>query len=144
MAAKPTHTLDANALIAYFKGENGHELVTKLLRDEENSLAIHVVNLCEVYYGYYRADGQVQAGIAWDRALEISGLLTNISENFIKRVGRWKARQWNREGQTYYLSIADAFAAATAEEWACPLVTGDRNDFSSIEEEGVIQILWLR
>ena len=103
-----------------------------------------MVNLCEVYYGYYRADGQFQADIAWDRALEISGLLTNISENFIKRVGRWKARQWNREGQTYYLSIADAFAAATAEEWACPLVTGDRNDFSSIEEEGVIQILWLR
>ncbi len=70
MAAKPTHILDANALIAYFKGENGHELVTKLLRDEENSLAIHVVNLCEVYYGYFRAVGHVQADIAWTGPLK--------------------------------------------------------------------------
>lgn len=64
MAAKPTHILDANALIAYFKGENGQDRIADLLRDEQNILAIHAVNLCEVYYGYYRADGQEQADTA--------------------------------------------------------------------------------
>lgn len=144
MAAKPTHILDANALIAYFKGENGQDRIAGLLRDEQNILAIHAVNLCEVYYGYYRADGQEQADTAWNQSLQIIGLLTDISENFIKRVGRWKARQWDRGGENYYLSIADAFAAATAEEYACPLVTTDRNDFSAVDKEKVIQILWLR
>ena len=144
MAAKPTHILDANAVIAYFKGEDGHEFIAELLRDEQNRLAIHVVNLCEVYYGYYRADGQAQADQAWSQALQITSLLTDTIENFIKRVGRWKARQWDREGENYYLSIADAFAAATAEEYACPLVTGDRNDFSAVDREKVIEILWLR
>lgn len=51
MAAKPTHIVDASALIAYFKGEAGHERFAELLRDEGNIPAIHIVNLCEVYYG---------------------------------------------------------------------------------------------
>ncbi|PYJ71177.1 MAG: hypothetical protein DME76_02960 [Verrucomicrobia bacterium] len=144
MAKKLTHILDANALIVYFKGEDGHQFIADLLRDEQNSLAIHVVNLCEVYYGYYRADGQAQADKAWSQVLEISGLLRDTNEDFIKRVGRWKARQWDRDGESYYLSIADAFAAATAEEYACPLVTSDRNDFSAVDKEKVIQILWIR
>jgi predicted nucleic acid-binding protein len=143
MAAKITHIVDANAVIAYFKGEEGHEIVADLLRDEENVLAIHAVQLCEVYYGYYRADGQEIADRAWQRALEIVRFLPEISETFIKRVGRWKARRWERDGQGYYLSIADAFAAATAEEYACPLVTKDHNDFSAIEEAGALQIVWL-
>ena len=144
MAVGITHILDANAVIAYFKGEEGHEIVAGLVRDEENILAIHAVQLCEVYYGYYRADGQEQADEAWRRALEITRLLPDISENFIKRVGRWKARQWQRDGESYFLSIADAFAAATAEEYACPLVTKDRNDFSAVEAAGALQVVWLR
>ena len=143
MAIRITHIVDANAVIAYFKGEEGHEIVAGLVRDEENILGIHAVQLCELYYGYYRADGQEQADKAWQRALEILRLLPEISENFIKRVGRWKARRWERAGQGYYLSIADAFAAATAEEYACPLVTKDRNDFSAVEEAGALQIVWL-
>lgn len=56
-----THVVDASALIAYFKEEPGHERFAKLLADEENVLAIHIVNLCEVYYAYYRSDGQSRA-----------------------------------------------------------------------------------
>lgn len=47
MAVKPTHIVDASALIAYFKSEEGHEKFADLLRDERNVLAMHTVNLCE-------------------------------------------------------------------------------------------------
>lgn len=144
MTAGITHILDANAVIAYFGGEEGHEIVAGLLADGENVLAIHAVQLCEVYYGYYRADGQLQADEAWRKALEMARFLPDISENFVKRVGRWKARQWQRNNEVYVLSIADAFAAATAEEYACPLVTKDRNDFGAVEAAGALQFMWLR
>ena len=68
-----THVVDASALIAYFKGEQGHERVATLLMDERNNLAIHIVNLCEVYYGYLRSDGLQKANEAWERATKLLG-----------------------------------------------------------------------
>jgi PIN domain nuclease of toxin-antitoxin system len=65
MASQPTHIVDASALIAYFKQEAGHENFSSLLADEQNVLAIHATNLCEVYYGYLRADGLEKAEDAW-------------------------------------------------------------------------------
>ena len=134
--AKLTHIVDASALIAYFKEEQGHETFAALLADEENVLAIHATNLCEVYYGYLRSDGADRAEEAWQRATEILGVIETLDPQFMKRIGRWKV--------DYNLGLGDAFAAATAEENACPLVTTDRNDFGAIEVAGALQIVWLR
>jgi predicted nucleic acid-binding protein len=136
MAPQPTHIVDASALIAYFKQEPGHENFSSLLADEQNVLAIHATNLCEVYYGYLRADGPDRAEDAWQKATEILGVIERLDAQFIKRVGRWKV--------DYNLGLGDAFAAATAEENACALVTTDRNDFEAIEAAGAMQIVWLR
>lgn len=136
MAAKPTHIVDASALIAYFKQEAGHENFSSLLADEQNILTIHATNLCEVYYGYLRSDGPNQAEEAWQKATAILGVIERLDAQFIKRVGRWKV--------DHNLGLGDAFAAATAEENACPLVTTDRNDFGAIEAAGALQIVWLR
>lgn len=136
MAAKPTHIVDASALIAYFKGEAGHERFAELLRDEGNIPAIHIVNLCEVYYGYLRSDGPLRAEEAWAKADEILGVLQKADPQFIKRVGRWKV--------DHGLPLGDAFAAATAEENGCPLVTTDHNDFEAVEQAGDLHIVWLR
>jgi predicted nucleic acid-binding protein len=136
MAAKLTHVVDASALIAYFKEEEGNKKFAELLADEENVLAIHATNLCEVYYGYLRSDGADRADEAWQRAIDILGVIEAIDAQFMKRVGRWKV--------DHKLGLADAFAAATAEENACPLVTTDRNDFGAIEAAGALQIVWLR
>lgn len=57
-----THVIDASALIAYSKGEAGHERFVELLADEENILAIHIVNPGEVYYNYYRSERGLAAG----------------------------------------------------------------------------------
>lgn len=136
MAPPPTHIVDASALIAYFKEEAGHEKFRALLADEQNILAIHATNLCEVYYGYLRADGAEKAEEAWRKATEILGVIETLDAQFIKRVGRWKV--------DHNLGLGDAFAAATAEDNACALVTTDRNDFGAIETAGALQIIWLR
>ena len=88
------------------------------LGDEANALAIHSVNLCEVYYLYLRHDGYERAEEAWEKSNSIVAVLDRMTPQFVKRVGRWKVEQG--------LSLADAFAAATAEEYGCPLVTTDR------------------
>ncbi len=136
MAAKPTHIIDASAVIAFFKEEAGHEKFAELLADEGNVLAIHATNLCEVYYGYLRSDGVERAEVAWQRATQILGVIETLDAQFMKRIGRWKVE--------HRLGLADAFAAATAEENGCPLVTTDRNDFGAIEAAGALQIVWLR
>jgi len=131
-----THIVDACALIAYFKQENGHEVFEALFADDENVLAIHSTNLCEVYYGYLRADGIDRAEEAWGNAIAILGVIEKMDSQFMKRVGRWKV--------DYNLPLGDAFAAAAAEEHACALVTTDHNDFDPVEAAGVLQIVWLR
>ncbi len=136
MSAKPTHIVDASALIAYFKQETGHENLASLLADEHNLLAIHITNLCEVYYNYLRSDGADKAEEAWQKATTILGVIEKSEAQFLKRVGHWKV--------TYALPLGDAFAAATAEDNAAPLITTDRNDFSAIESAGALQIIWLR
>lgn len=136
MAVKPTHIVDASALIAYFKSEEGHEKFADLLRDDRNVLAMHSVNLCEVYYNYLRSDGLEKAGEAWTKASEILRIVEKVDPQFMKRVGRWKV--------DHDLPLGDAFAAATAEENGCPLVTTDHNHFGAAEESGALQIAWLR
>lgn len=136
MASKPTHIVDASALIAYFKQEVGHENFSSLLADEQNILAIHATNLCEVYYAYLRSDGPEKAEEAWQKATAILGVIEKLDAQFIKRVGRWKV--------DYNLPLGDAFVAATAEENACALITTDRNDFTAIESAGALPIVWLR
>ncbi len=44
-------------MIAYFKGEEGSEVVAQILSSEENRCLAHVVNLCEVFYDFHRAGG---------------------------------------------------------------------------------------
>jgi predicted nucleic acid-binding protein len=131
-----THIIDASALIAYFKGEPGYERFAGFLADEENVLAIHIVNLCEVYYGYFRSDGQDKAEEVWSKAINFLRVLEKANDSFMKRVGRWKATQ--------HISLADAFAAASAENDGVPLVTTDHLEFDPIEKSGLLQIEWLR
>jgi len=131
-----THIIDASALIAYFKGEQGHERVAGLLIDERNNLAIHIVNLCEVYYGYLRSDGLHKANEAWERATKLFGLDKTIDDDFIRRVGRWKVDSG--------LGLGDSFLAACTEQYAAILVTADHGDFDRVQQAGLIQVEFIR
>lgn len=135
MAAKYTHVVDACALITYLKGEPGHEKFARILQDGRNFVAMHHVNLCEVFYDYLRSDGPTVAEEAWQAATRIVTPIELCTEDFVKRVGRWKVQ--------HHLGLGDSFAAATAEEFACPLLTGDHRDFDPIERIAVLQIVWI-
>lgn len=132
--ATSTHIVDASSVIAYLKGEQGEEILAQLLQDERNALAIHAINLCEVYYNYLRTDGAAMADQAWDAACAVLGLLGLLEPQFVKRVGRWKV--------SHNLPLGDAVAAATAEEFGCALVTTDHNHFDPVQT--ALQIVWLR
>jgi predicted nucleic acid-binding protein len=136
VAAKPTHVVDACALIAYLKGEQGNDRVAELLADEGNTLAIHILNLCEVYCCYYRTDGQGQAQIAWDNAARILQICSPLDEAFSKVAARWKVEQG--------LPMLDAIAAATAETYACTILTTDHNHFDPVAALGLISVEFLR
>jgi len=136
--SRVTHVLDASALIAFFKGEAGHDRVTALLKDERNNSAMHIVNLCEVYYGYLGDDGLQKANESWERATQLVGILTTVDEGFIKRVGRWKVALQPR------LGLGDSFLAACAEENAAILVTADHTCFDRVQQAGLIQVDFIR
>jgi predicted nucleic acid-binding protein len=136
MSARPTHVIDACALIAYLGQEDGHEAFAALLADDQNVLAIHATNLCEVYYGYLRSDGIDRAEEAWQKAISILSVIEQMDTQFMKRVARWKV--------DHNLPLGDSFAAATAEECACALVTTDHTDFDAVNAAGELQIVWLR
>ena len=50
--------LDACAVIAFFRDETGAENVENLLFNSDNYCLIHTINLCEVYYDFYRSGGR--------------------------------------------------------------------------------------
>jgi len=141
MPARPTHIADACAAIAYVKGEPGHEQFAAILRDTRNSVVIHRVNFCEVYYDFLRSDGPAIAERAHETLAPVITILDPEGESFLKRVARWKV---GHACPNHNLGLADAFAAATAEEFACPLITLDHGDFDPVEAAGVLQFIWLR
>jgi len=139
MAALPTHIADACAAIALVKGEPGHEIITGILADDRNAVVIHRVNFCEVYYDFLRSDG---AEVAEEAHRKIQAVMTIVDvegDNFLKRVARWKV---GHACPGHALGIGDAFAAALAEEHACPLITKDHGHFEPVEAAQVIQITW--
>ncbi len=98
---------------------------------------MHVCNLGEVYYDFFRADGLTAAHTAWTnpRALPLA-LRRDADDAFIQRVGVVKVEE--------RIACADAFALALAERLNIPLVTTDHHEFDAIERKGHFRFLWLR
>ena len=44
-------------MIAFLRREPGSEIVAGILNNERNLCLAHAVNLCEVYYDFYRTGG---------------------------------------------------------------------------------------
>jgi len=132
-----TLVLDTSALIVYLRKEAGYDRFVELLKRDENSFAMHMINLGELYYVFWRSDGVSKAEEAWSMTYEMPiRIVDSLSESFVKRVGRWKATQ--------RISYADAFALATAEEHGVPLVTTDHQEFDPIDHRGLLKFCWLR
>jgi predicted nucleic acid-binding protein len=132
-----THCLDACAVIAYLRQEPGAEVLKALIELPTTSLAMHVCNLGEVYYDFFREDGLTAAQTAWTHTLALPlELWREADDAFIQRVGIIKVEE--------RVSFADAFALALAERLSIPLVTTDHHEFDAVERKGRFRFLWLR
>ena len=109
-----TSVLDAWALLAWLQDEDAAERVEATLK--AGDAVVSWINLGEVYYmvargrGCAAAAGAVEIVLDWLRGEEVDSAL-------VLDAARVKAR--------HSLSYADAFAVATAERHAAPLLTGD-------------------
>jgi predicted nucleic acid-binding protein len=131
----PATVLDSFALMAFFRGEAGDDMVAALLqRAGERDIPVHMteVNYAEVKYMIVRKNGAAHwDGIARDLPTlpiefhPITRELSDLAADFKARGG---------------LSLADAFAAALAKQKKAALVTGDP-EFKQLEKE--IKIQWL-
>lgn len=132
----PATVLDSFALIAFLRGEAGHDIVAALLeRAGERDIPVHMteVNYAEVKYMIIRKDG----GAHWDEiARDLPTLPIEfhpITRDLADSAADFKAR--------HRLSLADAFAAALAKQKKAALVTGD-SEFKQLEKE--IKVVWLK
>ena len=133
----PTHCLDACAVIAYLRQESGAEVLKEIIERPNSFLAMHVCNLGEVYYDFFRDDGLAAAQTAWANALALPlALRRDTDDVFIQRVGVIKVAE--------RVSFADAFALALAERLRVPLITTDHHEFDAVERKGHFRFLWLR
>ena len=132
-----TRCLDACAVIAYLRQEPGAEVLKELMEQPTTFLTMHVCNLGEVYYDFFREDGLTAAQTAWTNTLALPlALRRDADDVFIQRVGVLKVEE--------RISFADAFALALAERLNVPLVTTDHHEFDAVERKGHARFLWLR
>jgi predicted nucleic acid-binding protein len=128
-----THCLDACAVIAYLRQEPGAEILKALIEQPTTFLAMHVCNLGEVYYDFFRADGLTAAQTAWTNTLALPLTLRRDTDDaFIQRVGIVKVEE--------RISFADAFALALAERLNIPLVTTDHHEFDALSGRDIFDL----
>lgn len=130
--------LDSYALIGYLENEPFAERIQYLLTEAKSGsvrLYVHAIHIGEVYYITLREQSRSVADLAYARikAFPIK-VIDHIDEELLLEAAGLKAQ--------YPISYADAFAAALAVIYRCPLLTGDP-EFKSLEKERVIQIDWL-
>lgn len=120
-------TFDSEAILAFYLGEADGELVKDNLEKIQNGEAegyINVLNLTEIYYILSRASPKLAE--EKQRNLRLYGLkVVPIEDN-----GLW--REAAKIKCDHSLSLADAFAAATAESLKTKLVAGSDKEFNNL------------
>jgi PIN domain nuclease of toxin-antitoxin system len=125
-------------MIAYLRNEPGASRVTQALADPNNQCFAHAVNLCEVFYDFYRANGSsIAAGAIND--LVRAGIVENaqISTGFWQKVGMLKATLKR-------ISLADCFLIALANQLQATVLTADHHEFNALAEQAVCAIDFIR
>jgi predicted nucleic acid-binding protein len=119
---------DAQALLTLYLGEKGAERVEDLLNrvlEGEITGLVNAVNLAELYYILARKSSKV----AEEKERNLRGYGVKVipvqDDDLWKNAALLKAR--------HTLSLADAFALATAKKHRAVLVTGQDPDFKGLK-----------
>ena len=134
------YVLDACALLALLRNEQGADVVAVALNGANNGEAIltmHRVNLLEVFYDLYRSVGKEKAEqILSEITKRPININAEITDEIFKEAGRLKA--------SYKISLADSFALAQTIAFDGELLTADHHEFDLIEERENIRFRWIR
>jgi len=128
------YVLDANALVRYFRKQDGSAKVRELLNQADNnlvSLRISVVNLAEVLYVFARYSTLEKARMAIQKVKRLVEFASPDSE---------QALAASELHHRYKLGLADCFAAELAMRTGATLVTADP-DFAKLGRQLKIQAL---
>ena len=119
------YVLDACALLAIIRKEDGALTVRQALESENNVCLVHAANLCEVYYDCLRCYGNDLTEKLLTDFIE-TGLIIreDMDVDFWKAAGKLKAR-----GR---ISLADCYAIALSVREDAVLMTSDRHEFEPL------------
>jgi PIN domain nuclease of toxin-antitoxin system len=129
--------LDACAIIAFLRDEEGADIIEGVLLDSNNECFVHAINLCEVYYDFLRASDESAAKSAISD-VDLIGIVIreDLDPQLWQEAGRYKA--------TERISLADCFALALTNRVGAELVTSDHHEFDPIAARGVCGIRFFR
>lgn len=132
------YTLDACSLIAFFRHEVGGDVIRDILLDSRSNVAIHAINMCEVYYDLDREEGIRAANRSIEVALDVGiDIREDMDPALWKTAGLIKSR-------VKRISIADTFAIALANRLDATLVTTDHSEFDNVAKLDLCKILFVR
>ncbi len=121
------YTFDAEAILAFYLDEEGAEIVEKILGQVQEGSAggnINIVNLTEICYILSRVDPKVASNV--EKKLRQWGLIVvPVEDN-----GLW--REAAKLKSKHPMSLADAFAVATAQAHKAKLVVGGDREFDGV------------
>jgi len=120
-------TFDSEAILAFFLGEAGAELVRDSLEKVQKGEIdgyINILNLTEIYYILSRVSPKLAE--EKQRNLRLYGLkIVPINDN-----GLW--REAAKIKCDHSMSLADAFAVATAQTLKTTLIVGSDKEFNNL------------
>jgi len=134
-----TLVLDACALVAILKDENGADIVADAYVKAEKGeveIIMNRINLLEVYYGFYHDKGKKYADKIMDGVSRSIVSIKEFDKDIFPIAGRLKA--------SYRISLADSIALAQAIISQGELLTSDHHEFDDIERHEDIIFRWIR
>jgi len=137
---KKNYILDACALIAALKQEDGAMIVDELYSEAAKGnadLIINKVNLLEVYYNFYREDGKIYADTILKSITKSIVIVSNINFSILKEAGRIKT-DFRR------ISLADSIALAETVYRKGYLVTADHHEMDALDKAKAVKFCWIR
>jgi len=135
-----TYILDACALIALFKREQGADKVRALFDETlagQSVIYMNTVNLIEVHYCFFRALGQEKSSFILEQIYAMPvHFIDTIDTIIFSEASRFKAQ--------YAIPLGDAIGLATAVKMKGTFVTADHSDFNELEKIESIPFFWFR
>jgi predicted nucleic acid-binding protein len=132
-----TIVLDASALIALLIGEPGWEKVACVIAEPAMEVAIHAINMCEVWTDLRKRRDTIDIEAVAERldrlALEVR---RDLDDELCHTVAARKARGG--------LSLADCFGVALAARLSAPFYTSDHKELDAVAAEGTVQVVSIR